>query len=130
MAAMIDVVFLLLVFFMCTSSFRKPEEDLPSQLPEVGAAQDQRQMEEELGTIRIDLQRLGDGVLVLCDGRPCATFDALAARLRSYREVGGDRPVIIQGQGSVPFGYMVAAMDACYRQDLWRVAFSAKGLNE
>ena len=32
MTPMIDVVFLLLVFFLCTASFEQPEEDLAASL--------------------------------------------------------------------------------------------------
>jgi len=125
MAAMIDVVFLLLIFFMCTSSFRKLEHDMPTQLPRVAVGQ--KQQEADIGPIRIRLGRTNEGVLVTCDGHPCGTFNDLAEQLEARRAIA-DIPVIIEGQGVVPFRYMVAALDTCYQADLRRVAFSANGV--
>jgi biopolymer transport protein ExbD len=124
MASMIDVVFLLLIFFMCTSSFQKLENDLPTQLPQVGVGQDRQA--DDFDPVRIRLTRSGAGVLVTCDGLACATFDELAEQLRARRAIA-DVPVIIEGQGTVAFRHMVRALDACYREDLRRVAFSARG---
>jgi len=120
MAAMIDVVFLLLVFFMCTSSYGRPERDLPTRLPQVGGAP----AETEFDPVRVRLWPVAGGTLVTCDGTACRTLADLSAQLRARRAIA-DVPVIIQGEAGVPFGQMVAALDACYGADLRRVAFSA-----
>ena len=125
MAAMIDVVFLLLTFFMCTSSFSTPEDQLRTHLPKIGSVKGTAA--EDFEPIRILLHSVDGGVLVQCDGQPCATFMVLAEKLRARREVA-DIPVIVQGQGTVPFGYMVAAVDACHSSGLRRVAFLADGI--
>jgi len=125
MAAMIDVVFLLLIFFMCTSSFVQPEKNLPSRLPEAGAAAAQEP--ELLDPVRIALAGVPGAVAVTCDGQPCATGEQLVSRLRARRAIG-EPVVIIQGTGTVPFGEMVVALDACHRAGLFRVAFSPEGL--
>jgi len=125
MAAMIDVVFLLLIFFMCTSSFLRPEKNLPSRLPEVGPSGEADG--EPLDPVRIRLLGRADGVAVTCDDQPCPTNEALLAMLRARRALG-DPAVIIQAAAAVPFGDVVAALDACHRVGLFRVAFSPKGL--
>ena len=127
MASMIDIVFLLLIFFMCTSSFSKPEADIPTQLPRAGAGK--QASEEDFDPIRINLIKGDQGVQVVCDGVVCKSFDALTAKLRARREVA-DVPVVIDGQGDVPFGMMVGALDACYTANFWRVAFSARGADQ
>ncbi len=123
MASMIDVVFLLLIFFMCTSSFQKLENDLPAQMPQAGQAQTQ---ETPLEPVRIRASRVNNATIFQCGDNACATPAALVQRLKALRALG-DAQVIIEGQGDVPFGDMVAALDACYQADLRRVAFSAKG---
>jgi len=126
MAAMVDVVLLLLIFFMCTSSFQRPEQDLPSRLPQTGGAVTTEP--EEFEPVRIRLSVTGEAsVLIECDRIACATLDALEQHLTARRAVADVR-VIISGEGDVPFGDMVGALDACYRADLRRVAFSAQGL--
>jgi biopolymer transport protein ExbD len=122
MASMIDVVFLILIFFMCTSAFTQ-EQELKSNLPR---ASGKGPSAEDFGPVRIRLSAIGNSVSILCDGKPCADFDVLVKTLEARRAVA-DMPVIIEGQSNVPFRYMVAALDACHRADLQRVAFSAKG---
>ena len=125
MASMIDVVFLLLIFFMCTASFKLLESQLPSQLPQAGTGE--KAEHDDFDPIRIRLSRSPTGVLVECDGQPCATFAGLTDTLRARSRIA-DLPVLIEGEPFVPFGHMVAALDACHRADLRTVAFSAKGV--
>jgi biopolymer transport protein ExbD len=124
LASMVDVVFLLLIFFMCTSSFRGLENDLTAQLPRIGAGKDTSQ--EDFEPVRIEIARAGAGVRVTCDGATCASFADLADQLEARRAIA-DVPVIIAGQAAVPFRHMVSALDACHQAGLRRVAFSAKG---
>jgi biopolymer transport protein ExbD len=124
MASMIDVVFLLLIFFMCTSSFRGQESDLPTQLPQVGGGAPG--LQADFDPIRIRVSKVETGVRVALDGRPCVSFDDLGEQLEKRRRLA-DVPVLIEGDPAVPFEYMVASLDACYEADLTRVAFSAKG---
>jgi len=130
MASMIDIVFLLLIFFMCTSSFRKPEREMLTQLPRIGSGTEAEA--SDYASIRIRLRRVADGVLVtlrVTENREDAvgTFDALVERLKQRRAIA-DVPVVIEGQGDVALGHMVSALDACYQADLRRVAFSTKGV--
>lgn len=127
MASMVDVVFLLLIFFMCTSSFTQIEDKLPTQLSQAGTGTNQETM--ELPPIRITLHRSSSGaVLITCENENFleSEFRNLVTKLKEWRAID-DMRVIIEGQGTVPFGSMVRALDACYQADLRRVAFSAKG---
>jgi biopolymer transport protein ExbD len=122
MASMIDVVFLLLIFFMCTSSFSRPERSLSARLPEAGLSDGASR--DDLDPVRVRLSPAGGGVGITCDNQPCATTGDLLSMLRARRAMG-QPPVIISGHDDVPFGPMVAALDACRRADLQRVAFAA-----
>ena len=125
MASMIDVVFLLLIFFMCTSSFETLENDLPTQVPQVGAKPSPDKA--DLEPVRISLSRVGATVVIKCGDESCGTFAGLTSKLKTLRALD-DVPVVIQGQPTVPFGEMVAALDACYQADLRQVAFSTQGV--
>jgi biopolymer transport protein ExbD len=125
MAAMIDIVFQLNIFFLVTSSFIQVEKELPTQMPSVNTS---AVKPAEFEPIRLHLTRTTDGVLVSCDGTPVESFDALAGMLKARRAIA-DVPVIIDGQEKVPFGNMISALDACYRADLKKVAFSAAGVS-
>ena len=123
MASMVDVVFLLLIFFMCTSSLNQPENDLSSQLSRVGTGRRQAAAPERL--VRIKLFNVVEGVLITCDEKPFPDFSSLEAELRR-RAALEDRPVVIEGQAGIPFRYMVAALDVCHRAGMRRVAFSPR----
>jgi|WetSurMetagenome_2_1015567.scaffolds.fasta_scaffold100055_1 biopolymer transport protein ExbD len=125
MAAMVDVVFQLNIFFLVTSSALQMEKELPTQMPEVDTSVVKP---AEFEPIRLRLSRTTDGILVACDGTPVESFDVLAGMLKARRAIA-DVPVIIEGQETVPFGNMISALDACYRADLKKVAFSAAGVS-
>jgi len=124
LAPMIDVVFLLLIFFMCATTFKKLEKDLPSRMPEVG-----RGAQQDFDPVRIVVSKVPEGVLVKCNDQPCGTIGELVRRLRALRAIA-NVPVVIEGQPAVPFGYMVASLDACYQAEFQKVAFSARGVEE
>jgi len=123
MAAMIDIVFLLNVFFLCTASGLEVEREMRAQMPQVSTSP---ALEREFDPVRIGLRRAEDGVLVTCDGQPCETFKDLADMLRARRAIA-DVPVIIRAEEGVPYGKVVASLDACHGAGLRRVAFSTQG---
>jgi biopolymer transport protein ExbD len=125
MAAMVDVVFLLLIFFMCTSSISQIEHSLPGQVSHHGPGSGQDP--DDMLPYIIRLERVPDGVLVRFEDRSCATFEDLFDRLRETYTLGGDGEILIKGQGTVPYGFMVATLDTCRRAGFRRVAFSTKG---
>lgn len=127
MASMVDVVFLLLIFFMCTSSFTQIEDNLSAQLSRINPSTNQAST--DLPPVRISLQRSASGiVLITCENEAFteSQFKDFIEKLERLRAIDDVR-VIIEGQGAVPFGSMVRVLDACYQADLKRVAFSAKG---
>jgi len=134
MTPMIDCVFQLLIFFLCTSSFMT-ENHLVTQLP---AASKEKPAQEPLPPVRIVVSRVGEGVMMTCDDQACATFDGLVEKLKARRAIApapADRDkdrlhVIIEGQAGVPFAYMAGALDACHQADLYSVAFSPKGIGQ
>jgi len=122
MGAMIDVVFLLLIFFMCTTSFRPLEEILSADLPQVSSEAARR---EDYPPVRIQLSGDAEKLYITCDSKPCESFDILLLELQVRRDID-DIPVIIAGEPEVPFEYMVKARDLCEAADLTQVAFSAE----
>ena len=82
MTPMIDVVFLLLVYFLCTASFREPERVLPTPLPPTGSATYNPAPEEiELGMVRIELEQPAELPVIRINGRRCPDMTVLRQRL-------------------------------------------------
>jgi len=92
MAPLIDVVFLLLIFFMLTSSFREPS--LPLELPSVAA---ESETPEEPVTVSLDAQ----GVIAI-DGTVVARdeYEAKIAATLQDREV---KAVNFRGDENLPY---------------------------
>ena len=123
MTAMIDVIFLLLIFFMCTMSLQLFENELPSRLPVRG---EEKAAEEEFEPIQIRLTGAAEAMGIICDEQACVSFEHLTELLKLRRTIG-DLPVIIRGEATVAFGNMVSALDACHQANLKRVAFATSG---
>jgi biopolymer transport protein ExbD len=124
MTPMIDVVFQLLIFFMCTSASHIIESNMPAQMPPPGV---RNPNQSEFLPVHIRITRAADGVLIFCDNQACDSFDMLVGKLKARRAIQ-EVPVIIEGEPAVPFGNMVAALDACYLADMTQVAFKPEGV--
>ena len=126
MAAMIDVVFLLLIYFLLTLVFLDPEQSLLSQLPNIGQRQALAPM-RDFEPVRIHLLPAPGrtpAVRIAVDGTTVEDYAQLEAELKRRRAIA-DLPVIIQGADELAFDYLVRALDACHRAELFNVAFSA-----
>ena len=97
---MLDVVFLLLIFFMLTSIFAKPM--LPLDLPEAASATVVQEPE-----VNITIQR--DGSLYLNNVMTAPA--ALPAALQTLFRSGHSRDLSLQADQGVPFGRVVEIMD-------------------
>jgi len=124
--SMIDVVFLLLVFFLLASRFRQqegvlradmssggsgPPPDIESVLLKVDAETASR--ERPVFTVRSHVFRSPDA------------GERLVAHLVGLARIDSRVPVVIRGGGDVPFWMVVAAVDACGAARLEKVRFEA-----
>ncbi|NOZ21062.1 MAG: biopolymer transporter ExbD [Planctomycetes bacterium] len=125
MAPMIDVVFLLLIFFMCVSKWKQPEGNLAAELPAKGAPIDKAPEEPpDLEKIVIKLKKSGDTVYIKMNERLCPTFDVLYNHLRILRQQV-DVPVIIDVDRDVQFRFAISALNATEKAKFSNVSFAA-----
>ncbi|UHD15127.1 ExbD/TolR family protein [Thiocapsa bogorovii] len=117
---LIDVVFLLLIFFMVSTTF-KDEARLRVQLPE---AQGEEIPAEEPEMIRLVIDRTGsfnvDDRAVL-DRKTETLVDALKERLGEDEPL----PVLIQADAQTPHQAVMTALDAASQVGLVQIAFAA-----
>jgi len=110
---MIDVVFQLLIYFLCTASFAVSEQFLPTMMPATGATAFTFPKEiQELGLIRITLDQCGDVVHIELNGNPVSSIGDLRDRLRSSLELA-KLPAVLDAGPEVELGNVVAVYDAC-----------------
>ncbi|MEM6331439.1 MAG: biopolymer transporter ExbD [Planctomycetota bacterium] len=127
MTPMIDVVFLLLIFFVCTASFQPLEQVLPSNLVVSGAGAVNAPVEPtpELDEVVLRGEPAPGGAAWWVNATPCPTPAALDTVLGSLAEIDATLPVIIDPAGGVPMGDVIAAYDACRRAGFLSVRFAA-----
>ena len=106
LTSLIDVVFLLLVFFMVTTTFLDPERQIELDLPQAESGSESEAPPEEL-VINV----LADGRVSLA-GRELDD-EALRSSLERAARKDPTTPVTIRGDASVAHARIVAVMDAC-----------------
>ena len=122
----IDVVFLLLIFFMVCSSYKTVEKRLEANLPKDEGPSPSVRPIQPAPEIRVKLSLPVPGqVKILVDDYACASIDDLAAKLASFAASNPRQDVVIDGRQQVPFKYVLAAIDACARAGMQNVKFQA-----
>jgi biopolymer transport protein ExbD len=106
LTSLIDVVFLLIVFFMTASKFADPARDVDVRLPEV-ARGDALSMAPKARSIAVH----ADGQILL-DKEP-VTLEELRRRLEEAITTGPPPSVVILGDAGCPFQHIAAAMATC-----------------
>jgi len=108
MTPMVDVAFLLLIFFMSTTQFKPPETvavDLPLSKSEIHVP--------ETGTIILTVNRTGQ--MFISDENLAAVQelapDNVLAAIVQWRERSPGAHVIVKGDKDAPFGAMADLMD-------------------
>jgi len=129
---MIDVVFNLLIFFLCTGNFRQPEGLLPSRLPKHHGVT----ASEQLPTtpIRIVLKQYGSGeqdytLRVEQRSRRPNNFTELAEMLRGLREspaFNSESQVIVIADGNVRWDHLVNAFNAALVARFKNITFGTR----
>jgi len=115
---LIDVVFLLLVFFLVATTFADSEVEMDLELPK--ATSGEPASSEHL--IVVSVARNGS---LRVDGRE-VTLEALRQKLRAAASSNRDQEVLIRGDTRVQFGAVAQAFDACLAASLRRVSIAAQ----
>lgn len=132
MTPMIDVVFQLLIFFICTASFEQLEELLPTNLLTQGSENLPTEKEPEIDPhepVVVKL-RVADGRVVWeISGNQLTSLaqvrDTLNA-LGSVTEFKEQLPIILDSDGEVPLGDVIDVYDLCRFIGFDKIQFAAK----
>ena len=133
MTPMIDVVFLLLVFFVWTASFQVVEFVLPSE------------MSAQMGTDAsdpVDTPPPDDfeDVIVLVgfdngqpnwrlNSQPVDSLTALGEQLRAIADIGAETTVILDPDPVVPLGEVIATYDTAKQSGFESISFAVTPIN-
>lgn len=126
MTPLIDVVFQLLIFFICASTGHMKELLLPTDFHagDVGAATD-LEREKPLGEVWIGLKRSNDETVAFLEGREFRDLDQLNATLKTLATAAPEIPVNLDIEGDVPIGDLIHVYDACRSAKFRFINFAA-----
>jgi biopolymer transport protein ExbD len=114
---MVDVVFLLLIFFLAATTFANEEVALDLRLPPAKSGQSGKNDKPLIVNV------LADGRLNV-DGRE-VTFEALRQKLQAAGERNAEQAVLVRGDQQAQFGLGVQVLDACRLAKIRKVDFAA-----
>lgn len=118
LAPLIDIVFLILIFFMVTSVYGALESEVDITLPTADSA---IHTERNRGEIFINLRQ--DGAIVVNNQEH--TLPELQELLDRVAELFPGGAVIIRGDQSAMLGRAIEVLDCCRKADIQNVSFAA-----
>ncbi len=129
MTPMIDVVFLLLVFFVWTTSFHVVEFLLPSELSAVSGTNETQSdttppPEMDFDNLVVRITHQGNSPAWSLNGEAVPSLERLRATLARISEIKQDAPVIIHPEKNVPLGDVIDVFDLARLQGFDQVQFA------
>ena len=120
---MIDVVFLLLIFFMVTTTFLDPEREIDVELPTAqSAGEPERTPDEIIINIMEDGRMFTEGTLL--------SENELELLLKRAAQHDPETPVTIRGHRLTQHQNIVTVMDACGTAGLYNLAVGTSSSDE
>ena len=130
MTPMIDVVFLLIIFFLVSSHLVKQEAQLPLKLPHAESGPTAKDDEGQ----RVIINVLPDGRILLAGS--AVSREQLQQRLAAQQEIyrhqneRDDLEVRIRSDRAVAYTHVEPILLACARAGIWNVTFAVYRRNE
>lgn len=121
--SLIDVVFLLLCFFITTSVFSQWEYEVDVVLP---TAQSGKMPDRLPGEVIINLSR--DGRIVI--NQQVLTPPQLRDRLDRLARFFPGQPVVLRADKQTSYENVIGVIDLCRQADIWNISFATSGEDE
>lgn len=120
LTSMLDVIFLLLCFFVTVSVFSQWESEISIQLPKAGTAEEPDRLP---GEIILNLAKDGK---VTVNGQALA-LDDLRVRLQRVSKYYPGQPVIIRADKQTAYEKLIGVVDVCRSADIWNFSLATDG---
>ncbi len=115
-APMVDVLLVLLCFFILTWNFARTEMELDVKVPSAEHGE-----EPVLDVNQTVLNLKADGSMVM-NVKPI-TFDELGEKMAALAKINPDYAIILRGDENVAYKYVARVLDVCRGAGIWNVAF-------
>jgi len=116
-APMVDIVFLLLIFFLVTWNFSRSETELDVKVPK---AREGKETRRAVGEVILNVK--SNGIVVM--NRRQMNAAELQDTLQKIASLYPDQAVILRGDESTDYRHVVEVLDTCRRANIWNVAFA------
>jgi biopolymer transport protein ExbD len=116
-APMVDILLVVLVFFIVTWNFALAENELDVRVPSAAKA---NEPQPYVGQVVINVK--SDGTIVV--NRQAKTGPELLEQLKKLSQLYPDQAVIVRGDEAVDYKHIVEVLDICRQADIWNVAFA------
>lgn len=114
-APMVDVLLVLLCFFILTWNFARKEMELSVKVP---TAEHGGEPKLEVNQSVLNLKE--DGTMVM-NTKPI-NFDELAVKMKALADLKPDYAIILRGDENVPYSYVARVLGVCNGAGIWNVA--------
>jgi biopolymer transport protein ExbD len=116
-APMVDILLVLLVFFIVTWNFALTENELDVKVPSAVNAKEQQPF---LQQVVLNIRK--DGTVVL--NRKELNREDLLQKLTQLAELYPDQAVILRGDEQLSFQGLVNVVDVCREANIWNLIFA------
>jgi biopolymer transport protein ExbD len=116
-APMVDILLVVLVFFIVTWNFALTENELDVRVPSATKA---NEPQPYVGQVVINVK--SDGAIVV--NRQHKSPADLLEQLKKLAQLYPDQAVIVRGDEAVDYKHIVQVLDICRQADIWNVAFA------
>jgi biopolymer transport protein ExbD len=132
---MIDCVFLLMIYFLWSSSFAMVEMTLPSTLTAQSPNSDavdagEVRPEADFESIVVRVQQVGGEVQWTVNDAPIGSLAEVKRILTSIANIKRNAPVVLDATGEVPLGDVIDVFDLSRLAGFERIQFAVQGPRE
>ncbi len=117
LAPMIDIMFLLLCFFIAAQIYAQWETEIDITLPTAATGELPHRLPSE---IIINIK--SDGLMVV--NQRSLDEEGLASLLKRIVELYPGQPVLIRADVETPYRYVIRTLDMCRKVDIWNISFA------
>ena len=117
LAPMIDVVFLLLIFFIVLWNYARFETEIDISVPAASAGENP---ERTIGEIVVNVKKEGGIIIEGIERTELETLEMFKSIVAAYP----DQALILRGDKEAPFDHIVKVLNLCKEANIWNISFA------
>lgn len=124
LAPMIDILFLLLIFFIITWNFSRRETEIEISVPAADKGDEPKR--RNVGEIVVNVRKNGE---VVVEGEVLSE-ELLLQRFQLIASVHPDQAVILRGDEKSEYQKVMNVLNTCQKAGIWNVSFATQSPDE